>query len=276
MKLAILILCTSLVLVVNAQFNNNRRGGKAKQNKEENVRMEETVMVGGFKDLNVDDENIRPVLDELAGFSLNKVSEKRRAELGTEEEGAFSSDRFNYSLIEVVSAQSQVVAGINYNIRIRMKERGCKRGCDVEMCDLQVYERKWDDFRELSNFNCTLTKRKQQLLGAKVEIPVTNEQALQAVDFSLARLNQESNDLFKSKLIKLNKAMRQVVAGVKYVLEFTISPTTCTKNDVEQLDLKTCPVQKNAKQKNCVVEVWDQSWMDRRYKMLNSNCTLAV
>jgi hypothetical protein len=232
-------------------------------------------LVGGRKELDVENDEVLAVLKDLSNFSLTQIGRKRASDAARESGVAdkpLDLSLFNYSLVEVVSAQSQVVAGVNYFLKIRMKQASCRRNCPIERCELEIYEKKWQNFRNLTNFECVKVI-KQQRLGALTEIPLTNELALQALDFAIARINQETNDLFQHKLVKLNKAFKQVVAGFKYVFDFSIGRTTCTKNDLGQVNLKTCPLQENAKVKNCTAEIWDQPWLDRRYKMMNQNCT---
>jgi hypothetical protein len=271
MKLTIFIICL-FIIVVNSQ---RLIGGRGNSRSESQQAPPLPPLIGGRKELDVENDEVLAVLKDLSIYSLTQIGRKRASDAAREAgiaDKPMDLSKFNYSLVEVVSAQSQVVAGLNYFIQIRMKQASCKRNCQIEKCDLEIYDRKWENFRNLTNFDCIKLK-KQQRLGALTEIPLTNELALQALDFAIARINQETNDLFQHKLVKLNKAFKQVVAGFKYVFDFSIGRTTCTKNDLGQVNLKQCPLQENAKVKTCTAEIWDQPWLDRRYRMMNQNCT---
>ncbi|XP_051945823.1 cystatin-F-like isoform X1 [Xyrauchen texanus] len=75
--------------------------------------------------------------------------------------------------------------------------------------------------------------------------------------------NNKSNDAFLFKASAVDEAKRQIVKGVRYVLEVEISRTMCRKmrnND----DLNKCPFQRDSLLKQtflCHFEVWSIPWM---------------
>lgn len=74
--------------------------------------------------------------------------------------------------------------------------------------------------------------------------------------------NNMSNDIYLSKELEIQKAMIQVVKGIKYLLKAKLARTVCKKNTAYILD--ECDFQKEPLKKvvACYSEVWKISWLD--------------
>ena len=125
---------------------------------------------------------------------------------------------------------------MNYFIQMRIKDSSCKKNCDNEICKITVYEKKWEDYRSLTNFACRKIVAKKPVkavadkhVGAMNQIDKNDAEALKALDFGIKSLNEKSNDLFEQKLVKVEKVFRQIVAGLNYSFEFTMGRSNCTK-----------------------------------------------
>jgi hypothetical protein len=222
-------------------------------------------LVGGYKTLDVEDEKVRPILYDIATFSVDKIAEQRMAEQLAQ--GIQAVKPLKYSLIRVVAAKSQVVAGVNYQLTIRMKDADCQRGCPVEICDMVVYDKPWEKIRNVTNVNC---KKRKVVLGGLNEIASDNEAALEALEYGLKKLNEQSNDLYYQKLVKVDKIYRQIVSGYKYVYEVSLGKTSCMKNTQVE-NLQACPVDESNVKKT-KIEIWDQPWLETsRYKLMGFN-----
>ncbi|XP_030050697.1 cystatin-F [Microcaecilia unicolor] len=84
-----------------------------------------------------------------------------------------------------------------------------------------------------------------------------------AAKFAVYDYNNRSNDIFVFKILDIDKAMVQVVKGLKYMLNARIGRTVCRKN--EHYKLKNCEFQTDKTLKmilNCYFEVWIVSWMN--------------
>lgn len=220
-------------------------------------------LMGGKKELDLKDPKVKEKITELATYGLEQIGLKRAEELA-KEKGFSEVKPLNYSLLRIHSAQSQIVAGVMYYINFRMKEND---GQDVEVCNIKVWEKKWENFTQLTDFNC---KKKHSLFGANQKISNDDEYALNALNFAVDRLNQKSNDLFHQKISKVDKVYRQIVNGVKYTVEFKLASTKCQKNQKE-VNLKTCSVEPEAKVQSYKVTVLDQPWMnENRYQLMTS------
>ena len=235
----------------------------------------QSMMPGGRMVLNVEDKNMSDVILDLVSFGLGEIGKQRKAEAVAKalenNESLDDLPSFNYSFVEVMSAQRQVVAGLNYFITLRMKDADCKRGCTIEQCDLTIYVVPWQDTRTLTDFTCV---KKVAKVGGIQEIDVQDEGALKALEFAITTINARSNDMFLQKPLSLDKASKQVVNGYKYILEFTMARTKCTKQGNPALvDLSECELLDKNKVSRCVVEVWDQPWVaGPRYKLMRNEC----
>ncbi|KAM6956625.1 cystatin-F [Aplochiton taeniatus] len=74
--------------------------------------------------------------------------------------------------------------------------------------------------------------------------------------------NNLSNDAFLFKPLAINEAQRQIVKGIKYILEADISRTVCRKKTHE--DLVNCDFQPDGSLHqtfSCHFEVWTIPWL---------------
>ncbi|NWQ67006.1 CYT protein, partial [Neopipo cinnamomea] len=78
-----------------------------------------------------------------------------------------------------------------------------------------------------------------RLLGAPepIENPENDEELQRALQFAMTAYNRANNDINSSRVVRIISAKRQVVAGVKYIMEVEIARTTCTKPTA---DLQNC------------------------------------
>ncbi|XP_064020709.1 cystatin-like [Pogoniulus pusillus] len=70
-----------------------------------------------------------------------------------------------------------------------------------------------------------------RMVGAPVTIDnAENDEGLQqALRFAMEKYNEASNDLYSSRVVRVISAKKQIVAGVKYIMEVEIARTTCEK-----------------------------------------------
>lgn len=78
--------------------------------------------------------------------------------------------------------------------------------------------------------------KKPPKVGGAMTLDLTNLDNLQKVqqltDFSVKSINAKSNDLYHHSRIRILGASRQLVAGLKYNITFTMGQTECAKNRV--------------------------------------------
>ncbi|XP_056419603.1 cystatin-F-like [Hyla sarda] len=82
-----------------------------------------------------------------------------------------------------------------------------------------------------------------------------------AARITVYAFNNMSNDIYLSKELEIQKAMIQVVKGIKYMLRTKLARTVCKKNTNYILD--ECDFQKEPLKRvfTCYSEVWKISWM---------------
>ena len=230
----------------------------------------EAVMVGGRREIDVEEPEMKKTLEGLTNIALKKIASKRMEAAST---GQNAAAALNYSLIRVVSGQSQVVAGVNYFLKIRMKEADCKKNCKIELCDLTIYSRPWENKTELTDFSCQ-AKQSASLLGGRIAVDTADENALQAVMFGVDQISKQSNSLFHQRLVSLLNVQRQIVRGIKYYLDFTMGQTSCMKNQIKFVDEEKCPIAANSRSQKCSAIVIDEPWNTNgpRYQLSNFSC----
>ncbi|XP_072490737.1 cystatin-F isoform X2 [Notamacropus eugenii] len=85
-----------------------------------------------------------------------------------------------------------------------------------------------------------------------------------AARFAVERYNNCTNDLFLFKELHIDKAMVQLVKGLKYMIDMHISRTICKKNEHYNLDNCTFQTNRTLQQTfNCYTEVWVISWLQK-------------
>nr|ACH45797.1 putative cystatin variant 1 [Taeniopygia guttata] len=83
--------------------------------------------------------------------------------------------------------------------------------------------------------------------------------------------NRASNDMYSSRVVRVISAQRQIVAGVKYIMEVEIARTTCTK---PATDIQHCAFHEEpqmAKHTICNFVVLNVAWRNQ-VELLESKC----
>lgn len=160
----------------------------------------ESSMVGGRVQVNLSDPSQLEQLTKLARFGLGAISQKRV-------ESSVDGRHVRYSLVNITSAERQLVAGVNNFITIEMHPQECDEdvkqsvvdpvSCELkkEECQLTIWEKPWENFLELTDFDCQ-TRRVTGNLGARQKIPNDDSFARLALDFAIAHMNKKSNEAF--------------------------------------------------------------------------------
>jgi len=230
--------------------------------------MTQAIRPGGRKPLDINDKDTLDSLNNLTSYALDTIAEQRAAESKL----AVSSDvkSFKYSG-QVVSAESQIVAGVNYYIKVRMNDASCTQQCSIEECSLVIWVKPWENFRNLTKFDCNTAKPEGSLLvGASSDINLDdNSQA--ALDAVIARINRALGGDYYHKIKNMLQSKRQIVAGNNYKFEFTIAETNCKKSD-KLASLNDCVVSASAKPLKCSASVLDKAWTRVRYSNVRFNC----
>ena len=229
------------------------------------------MMPGGLSPMNMSDKDVALKVNSLVDYGVNLIAEKRMAE--NKKKFGLSTINNNKTLkysARVVSAQSQIVAGALYHLVVRMTDANCKRNCPVEECKMKIWERPWENFRNMTEFSCKAVKE-SPLSGGWKEVSLNDAKNLKALDHLVNTVNLASNSLYHQKLVDVTKAQKQVVNGLKYEFEFSMGQTSCTKNNKE-VNLKECSVANGAKTINCSGSVVERLWLPNPYSDVSFKC----
>ncbi|XP_054455577.1 cystatin-F [Anoplopoma fimbria] len=100
--------------------------------------------------------------------------------------------------------------------------------------------------------------------GSPVNISRTDRGLLQVVLSAARSFNNQSNDAFLFKPSAIHRAQRQVVKGVRYIVDLEISRTVCRKRDNNN-NLSNCDFQPEGRLHQtfqCHTEVWVMPWQN--------------
>ena len=69
-------------------------------------------------------------IKKFANYAVNEIANERRNKT--------NESRLRLQLIRIINAEKQVVSGINYFLKLRLKEANCRTDCITEVCDVRV------------------------------------------------------------------------------------------------------------------------------------------
>jgi len=151
---------------------------------------------------------------------------------------------------KVISATSQVVAGVIYRYKIEVHG-----GATKEICTVAVLSQPWLQKTQLQGTpSCAAeaqpkskSKAKaKSLVGGQEATTLADPEVQKAVQFLETTVNAKSNSLFYLKAQSAASVTKQVVNGVIYRFNgLKFAASDCTQNDVKQGN-KVCRVDANA------------------------------
>lgn len=181
-----------------------------------------------------------------------------------------------YKLQQVLAAKSQVVAGINYQLTLKIGQTECNRGPSVDLnkcavtkvqkCAVTVWERAWLNSTQVTNFTCGKEKKVPQapktarppISGGESNINPSNEDARKAASFAATELTSRANGAYTVQHLQIIRGTQQVVSGMMYRLTIQVSVTQAGKF--------------KGRNTRCTVKVWDQAWRNPRYVLEEYKC----
>ncbi|NXA39365.1 CYT protein, partial [Eudromia elegans] len=114
-------------------------------------------------------------------------------------------------------------------------------------------------------------ERPPPLLGAPMNVAENDEGLQRALHFAMAQYNRASNDKYSSRVARVISAQRQIVAGVKYIIEVEVGRTNCPKS---VSDLQSCAFHEApelAKRVTCSFVVYSVPWLNQT-RLLKNTC----
>ncbi|XP_067681430.1 uncharacterized protein [Haliotis asinina] len=150
------------------------------------------------------------------------------------------------SIIEVISAKTQVVAGMNYFLKIRMSD-----GSQTQICDVTIWDQPWTHMTQMTHHSCVNAKRRDiGMSGGMLNADVNSPDVKNMANFALGEINGVQNA--QNSMVQIISAKTQVVAGMNYILTMRLK-----EGDKTQI---------------CYVKIWSQPWLHRK-EMTEHSCS---
>jgi len=211
------------------------------------------ALVGGLTPIKLDasDENVK--------FAVGAIN-SYYTQLG---------DNAQRTLVDVVKAESQVVAGTLYHLVLRVSSGG-----QSELCEVSVWSRPWlsgDEAMQLSKDPACKAEHQQPLLGGETPADINSDEIQKALTFGVTSMNNMENSMYLRKAVATESVTKQVVSGMMYHFRGVhMAQTSCMKGTTTLLE--NCAVADDANTRMCDFDVWWQSWSTPEYKLNNFQC----
>lgn len=183
-----------------------------------------------------------------------------------------------YRLVEVINAKQQVVAGMNYNITLKIGRTDCSRNTQTNLadcpfvttqkCKVTVWVRAWLNSSQVTHSDCEKEKvvkkpktpktPKPMMPGGETTVDPSDEGVVEATGFAMTEISTRSNGRYTVQHQRVIEATSQVVAGAMYRIKVQVSVT----------DTQT----KKVKATRCSIKVWDQPWRTPRFTLEEYKC----
>ncbi|XP_069117431.1 uncharacterized protein [Argopecten irradians] len=175
--------------------------------------MEIVGVPGGYSPASVSDPELLKLADMFVGeYNAMYQSAANAAQYHTE---------------TLISASQQVVAGMNYNLKIRMNN-----GAKTQICDVIIFVQSWSNTKRVTSERCNPEANKRVGGYTKHDVDAT---VMMMANFALNQMNMQYKA--SNSLVRVVSASTQVVSGTNYKLTLEL--------DNGQM---------------CEVVVWDQPW----------------
>ncbi|CAL1539414.1 unnamed protein product [Lymnaea stagnalis] len=210
-------------------------------------------ILGGFQPLQIDGSNTN------VQYAVKTVNEFY----------ARQGDNAVRTLVSVLQAESQIVAGTHYKFTLKLSS-----GTTTEVCEVEVWARAWLNGGEAlqSTKDPVCTNGKRQLVGGESAIDIKDPEVQKALDFAVTALNARENFMYLRKAVSVSRVTSQVVAGISFhFYGVQLSATNCDKMSTHQLN--SCAVADGADTQTCDFKVWWQSWTTPEYQINSINCS---
>ncbi|XP_024416680.2 kininogen-1 isoform X3 [Desmodus rotundus] len=145
---------------------------------------------------------------------------------------------------------------------------------DIGECIDRAY---MDPKRRITSFsqNCNLYRGEDFVplptlicRGCPKEIPVDSPELVEPLNHSIAKLNAENNGTFYFKIDTVKRATTQVIAGIRYSIEFMARESTCSKESDKELT-EDCEINLLGEILSCTADVIVVRWEDKIYPTVN-------
>ncbi|XP_078524020.1 kininogen-1 [Lissotriton helveticus] len=196
-----------------------------------------------------------------------------------------------FNVTTVKKATRQVVAGWNYDIEYTIKETDCAKNTILELnpdcklgelsgvCKAAVYVATngivaaihQDCKVEVSEVIPTPVPRCH---GCPTPLETNSTELEEPLLHTMHKFNAESSHTFLYRVTYIDEATKQVVAGFKYVVNFRIKPTNCSKEENANLH-EGCEIDESSSSKYCKASIYVAAVLNKA-ETQEVNCSLPA
>ncbi|KPP66362.1 cystatin-M-like, partial [Scleropages formosus] len=176
-----------------------------------------------------------------------------------------SDDMYMYSVVKVISAESQVVAGVIYYLDVEtvrcMKRQSphmesCPQSDKTEtfVCHFELLEVPWENSNQLLKVQCRPSVPKvsaSALLGGITPLSPDTPRVQQLAQYAVNQYRLDGQDKYTYSMIKVLSAQEQVVNGLLYYLQVLMGE--CVKESA------VCTANSSSKTLLCHFTLWQQA-----------------
>ncbi|GFN97059.1 cathepsin f [Plakobranchus ocellatus] len=221
-------------------------------------------LVGGYREhpLNLLRAREKGQYIEVANKAIKLMNDVKR----TDGEGNVINT-VPLTLEELISVRTQVVAGVNYDMVLKIQIDGKSEHCHLlvtNMLNTPVRGGVWSVEAQSANDPCApfapleprLRIQKRSLLGGEHQASAEDKGVKAAAQWSLEHINSMSNSMYRQVLVRVSNVRKQVVNGYRYRFQLTTAPSGCRNNlENKNKGLEECPVTNFAKAQDCEISV---------------------
>ncbi|GFR70199.1 cathepsin F [Elysia marginata] len=184
---------------------------------------------------------------------------------------------------EMISLSTQVVAGMKFNIKMKVLINDKVETCHVYVTNMRnnkIGGGTWSISTQSAEDPCSqyvpapgedrVQKRSVHLLGGESEASSEATDVQKAANWALEHINTMSNSMYRHVLVRVSNVKRQVINGYRYRFQLTMAPSEC-RNAPENTNkgVEDCPLNSAGKAQDCDVSV---IYSLGDYKMENFHC----
>ncbi|GBP88989.1 Protein O-mannosyl-transferase 2 [Eumeta japonica] len=251
-----------------------------KEEKQINVTCEKKNVLGGIEDEDSNDS----IYKDMAYQLLQHYE-------------TFSNNELFHKIKHIEKVTTQVVAGTRTRIEFIVAPTNCLKSeiktldlgdsnCNIlndndeYKCYVEIWERPWlkDEYeKKQSDIKCgaknnSLRRKRDVLVGGQTEKDPNQQEYIDLAQRSLQKYQLMSSDQSENKLITVDRVTVQVVSGILTRIDFTISRTSCSKDDVLGEVGEKCEVPDEVLK--CFAKVWSRPWLqnENEKEKIDVNC----
>ncbi|XP_038201406.1 T-kininogen 2-like isoform X2 [Arvicola amphibius] len=183
-----------------------------------------------------------------------------------------------FALRKVEAAQRQVVAGMKYEITYSIVQTNCSKEqfpflspeCKF-LAEVEVWNCRDNAFvdinQKIADFfqNCNISSGEdltKSCLGCLESVAVDSPELKEPLGHAIKKINSEINHISYFKIDRVKKATSQVVAGVRYFIEFIARETNCSKANNMELG-PDCVVKSPGNGLSCNADIYMRPWENK-------------